>query len=592
MKRQHLFSRLSFYSLIAFLLILGISPVMAQDGDPLPLPGLSGQSQPDSDRLTTHALLPGLLNPANALPADPASFAGIRGMSRAFTPTQQIIPPVIAGDQGFGVDLAREGNVLVVGAPLRAGKGAAIVYTQDASGAWGSPVILTAADGAADDNFGINVAILGDLIMVGSLKSDSKGAVYVFKRDVGGNWVHVQKLQPTLPVDSEFGAMIRIDPAGDQMLIGSNAGLGAFLYRLQDGLWQYEHKFTTTDATIGLSIRGNRAFVSNVLYSGMSSVLLFEKNAGAWTQIDTLVATDLSVNDRFGGRILDLGDQVLILGDLDDAGAVYVFRQVGGVWTQQQKMTPSDGVTNDGFGISYAVQDDTLVIGSAVDEAGLGSVYIFKWNGSVWVQHDKIPAVGGGFGIDLSLHEGELLAGAPYADANAGKVHAYRDVTLVPSTELLTDGGFESNAAGWNIKNPTGDKVKCNKPEKSKVFAHTGNCAFMFKGSAGENAKIQQTITSGVNAGDSLAFSGYVNARGAVSSKVKIVVKYADGVTPKSKITVNINAVTGGVYIPLNSFQPMLTTTVTAPIDKIKVVVKNNSTKGKVFYDALSLTAQ
>src|SRR5690606_15661607 len=151
---------------------------------------------------------------------------------------------------------------MVVGAPTRAGKGAAIVYTQNTSGAWGSPVILTASDGAAEDNFGINVAIVGDMIMVGSPHANAKGAVYVFKRDAGGNWVQMQKLQPIVPDNSEFGAMIKIDPAGDQMLVGANTGgVGAFVYRLEAGVWQFENKLEAAGLTVGLSIQGNRALV-------------------------------------------------------------------------------------------------------------------------------------------------------------------------------------------------------------------------------------------------------------------------------------------------------------------------------------------
>ncbi len=552
MKRMHFYNRVRFYLLIVFLFIPGVWPAMAQDGDPLPLPGT-------------------------------------REYSRAFIETQQIIPPATADEQGFGMDLGRDGNVLVVGAPLHVDNGAAIVYTQNASGVWGSPIILTANDGAANDYFGQNVAMVGDMIMVGAPFSNAKGAVYVFRLYDDGNWVQIQKLQPTIPADSGFGSMISLDPAGDQMLIGSTKeGVGASVYRLQLGLWQFETMLEATGSAIGLSIQGNRALIGSSPQLGAGSVLVFEKNAGVWTQTNTIVPSDPIAGDFFGVRILEIDDQVLITGDIRTTGAVYVFREVGGVWTQQQKLTPGDGAVDDAFGTSYSVQSDTLVIGSAQDDNGLGSVYIFKWNGGAWVQYNKIPTIGGSFGSDVILYEGELLVSAPYLDDYAGKVYVYND----PALMLLTNGGFESNTAGWNIKNPTGDKVKCNKPEKSKVFAHTGNCAFMFKGSAGENVKIQQTITSGVNAGDTLTFSGYVNAKGQVRSKIKIIVKYTDPLIEKSKIKLSVKDVTNGVYIPLNTFETALMADVTAEISKIKVVVKNNSTSGKVFYDALSLTAR
>src|SRR5690606_2243716 len=121
------------------------------------------------------------------------------------------------------------------------------------------------------------------------------------------------------------------------------------------------------------------------------------------------------------------------------------------------------------------------------------------------------------------------------------------------------------------------------KPEKSKFFAHTGDCAWRFKGGAGESAKIQQVITSGVTSGDVLTLSGYVNATGAANGKLKMVVAYADGVTPKGKVTINLTSPTSG-YVPLSSLQPALTVNVAAPVQKIKLMVKNSGVSGKVYY--------
>jgi hypothetical protein len=69
-------------------------------------------------------------------------------------------------------------------------------------------------------------------------------------------------------------------------------------------------------------------------------------------------------------------------------------------------------------------------------------------------------------------------------------------------------------------------------------------------------------------------------------------VKYLDTTIPKNKITVSVLGETAGSYLPLSSFQPLLTTVVASPLDKIKVQVKNSGESGKVYYDALSLTAQ
>jgi hypothetical protein len=577
-----------FVVLLLALLSLGVWTISAQEGDILPLPGASAQAGEPSTINPANLLPGGLLN---ELSSASTGFSDLRGASRLFTQTQQITPPVIAGNQAFGIDLARHGDVMVVGAPYRNSEtGAAIVYQKNTSGSWVSPVILTASDGAAGDQFGTNVAMYDDTIFVGAPYHNSNtGAVYVFRRDAGGNWVQTQKLQPVLPPSASFGAMIKVDPSGTQIIIGVNAeGVGAFVYRLESGVWQYETNLVVAGATVGLHIEGDRALVSSFAPTIKGSVVVFEKSAGAWTQTSSFTATDGYLDDRFGGRITTMDGQFFVLGDLANAGAVYVFEEVGGVWTQRQKLTASDGSTDDGFGISISPEGDTLAIGSALDETGLGSVYIFKWNGTAWVQNDKIAAVGGYFGIDAILMDGELLVGAPLSDTEVGKVYSYTDPDLV-SEELLVDGGFEANAAGWTVKNETGDKVKCNKT--GKTFSYEGNCAWRFKGVVGENAKIQQVITTGVDAGDTLTLSGFVNASGTINGSVKVTVSYSDGVTPKNKLKVEVTSVTGG-YVPLSTLQPVLSTVVAAaPVEKVKVSLKNQGESGKVYYDALSLIA-
>jgi hypothetical protein len=609
----HRNSRLKvFLSLLALfsLLILGVWSALAQDDGVLPLPAAPGQTQNGSFQPIT---LGGLLTDSPAVSTNgQVILPANRGVSRLFAQSQQILPPAIAGDQNFGIDLGRDGDWMVVGAPLRnSDTGAAMVYQQNASGAWVSPVILTASDGAAGDQFGTNVAIYGETIFVGApyvVGPDAdlnEGAVYIFQRDTGGNWIQTQKLQPILAADSSFGAMIKLDPSGTQMIIGSGEGAGAFIYRLESGTWQYETQLPTAGSTVGLYIEGNLAFVGNFTFSAAGEVLVFEKSAGAWTQTGSFAATDGEIADRFGGRIVYFNGQVLVLGDLNNEGAVYAFEETGGLWTQQQKLTASDGSINDGFGISFSPDGNTLAIGAALDETGLGSVYIFKWNGTAWVQDDKIAAVGGYFGIDVILTGSELLVGAALADTNVGRVYAYADPDLVPTetpvpptetptpepaTELLVNGGFESDAAGWTIKNATSDKVKCNKT--GKTFSYEGSCAWRFKGIVGENAKIEQTITSGVDSGDTLTLSGFVDATGDTDSKVKVVVKYLNPAIPKNKITVNIFETVTLDYVPLSFFQPALTTDVVSAISKVKLSVKNQGESGKVYYDALSLTVQ
>ena len=77
----------------------------------------------------------------------------------------------------FGYSVAVDGDVVVVGAPTGdrtdtggntiTDSGAAYVFTK-VSGVWSQAAKLTASDGAANDEFGVSVAIEGDTVVVGA----------------------------------------------------------------------------------------------------------------------------------------------------------------------------------------------------------------------------------------------------------------------------------------------------------------------------------------------------------------------------------------------------------------------------------------
>jgi hypothetical protein len=522
------------------------------------------------------------------------------GLSREFADSQTLSATPADVDAEFGHAVAVNGEWMVVGAPYYGTGGAAFVFQRGVAGTWSQIAILLGSDTAADDEFGYAVAIEGGTIMVGARHqgTEDKGAAYVFTY-TGGTWTEQIKLQPTLNNFAYFGRDIDID--GDRAVIAASGIGAAFVYQRDGaGVWALEIKLpTTVFDTFAVAIDGTRVAVSSLteeMYSG--GVYIYELVGGAWIETAHVTASDAFTFNYFGSS-LEMEGNALFVGHnpqppptlaseprATSSGAVYVFQYSAGTWTEQQILTANDGSAYDRFGNAVALQDNVLMIGRSEDSTLAGSVYRFDWNGSTWSQADKIPTVGGEFGFSLDLDQGTLVGGAPEASGE-GRVYVYSDPALTP-TELLVDGDFENNADGWEIKDSTGDKVKCN--NGSKTFSYLGLCAWRFKGVEGENAKIQQTITSGVDTGDTLTLSGYVNATTMPAGKVTVVVKYADPSLEKSKITVEVNSAWVG-YRPFSSLQPALTTTVTAPIEKIKVSIKNQGTSGKVYYDALSLIA-
>ena len=107
-----------------------------------------------------------------------------------------------AAEGEFGFSVAIDGNLIVVGSKRddHAGEhsGSAHVFQDDGT-TWTFMQKLTASDAAEGDEFGINVAIDGKLIVVGAWHDDHagfvSGAAYVFRSSNGGTtWTEMQKL--------------------------------------------------------------------------------------------------------------------------------------------------------------------------------------------------------------------------------------------------------------------------------------------------------------------------------------------------------------------------------------------------------------
>ena len=95
--------------------------------------------------------------------------------------------------------VAIAGDTIVVGAywddDNGTNSGSAYVFTRTGT-TWTEQAKLTASDGAADDQFGISVAIAGDTIVVGAYWDDDNGSdsgsAYVFTR-TGTTWTRASQ---------------------------------------------------------------------------------------------------------------------------------------------------------------------------------------------------------------------------------------------------------------------------------------------------------------------------------------------------------------------------------------------------------------
>ena len=371
--------------------------------------------------------------------------------------------PVVRGD-GFGISVAVDGNTAVVGAYRDdddgADSGSAHVFTRSSSTApWSWAAKLTADDAAANDEFGISVAVDGDTIVVGAHQNDSnKGAAYVFTwNSSNSNWEQKAKLTAfDAAANDEFGIAVAVD--GDTIVVGahqnnSNKGAAYVFTKPESGGWAdatETAKLTASDAAandefgISVAVHGETVVVgahqndADDQDNNEGAGYVFTKpGSGGWataTETAKLTAFGAAANDEFGISVAVHGETVVVGAHKYDvgggtekanAGAAYVFiKPTGGPWaygTETAKLIASDATRGDEFGISVAVDDneDTIVVGAYLDDDNgdnSGSAYVFTQDSNGWSQKTKLtgPSRGKGYwlGHSVAVVGNTVIAGA------------------------------------------------------------------------------------------------------------------------------------------------------------------------------------
>ena len=358
-------------------------------------------------------------------------------------------------DDHFGLSVSIDGNTALVGAygddDNGSISGSAYIFRFDGS-SWVEETKLLPSDGAADDYFGYSVAIDGNTALVGAYCDDDNGSksgsAYIFTPNSidPNNWDQQAKLTaPDGAAIDYFGESVSI--SGDYAIIGAygdddngSASGSAYIFRYDGSNWVQQEKLLASDGTMSdyfggsVAIDGNTALVGangdDDNGSSSGSAYIFTPNEidpNNWDQQAKLTATDGAASDLFGYSVSICGDYAIVGAHLDDdkgynSGSAYIFTPNSidpNNWDQQAKLTASDGASSDYFGYSVAIDDNTSLVGAyREDDNGYdsGSAYVFHFDGSSWVQQDKLLAPDGAyedyFGYSVAINGNNTLVGA------------------------------------------------------------------------------------------------------------------------------------------------------------------------------------
>jgi hypothetical protein len=290
----------------------------------------------------------------------------------------------------FGSAVAISGTTAIVGADSHAhGAGAAYVFAKTAS-SWKQVAELKGSDAVAHDSFGYSVAISGTTAVVGAWgHANGAGRVYVFMKTRSG-WKQAAELKgsDTVAGDS-FGISVAI--LGTIVVVGAfdhaNYVGCAYVFAKTAGLWKQTAELKGANSVAldqfgsAVAISGTTVVVGAFDHANSSGrVYVFMKTRSGWKQAVELKGSNTVGVNYFGESVGVSGSTAVVgaWGHTKDAGRAYVFTKMGGVWKQTAQLKGSDTVTWDAFGESVAISGTTAVVGAFGHANNAGSVYVFE----------------------------------------------------------------------------------------------------------------------------------------------------------------------------------------------------------------------
>ncbi len=330
--------------------------------------------------------------------------------------TKLLAPDGTQGDQ-FGLSVAISGNLAIIGAPddsdIRSRAGAVYIYDfADPSNF--NATKITAFDGKRDSRFGYSVAIDGQFAVVGARQDRANGtaagSAYLLDLRDPTNILQTKLLPSGISAGDVFGNSVGIS--------GTTAIVGGF----------------------GNDENGDNAGVA----------YLFDFSD--WNSISEtkLTPTDPQVQSGFGYSVAIDGTNALVgsfaedVGGIRDSGAAYLYDFSDANNLHETQLVADDATKDDVFGSSVALSGNFAVVGAphnlspATAAGGTGAAYLFDISDAQnIIQTNLTPgdvAFGDQYGSAVAVDGANVVVGAIADDARGRDVGAayFHDVSSLP----------------------------------------------------------------------------------------------------------------------------------------------------------------
>lgn len=376
----------------------------------------------------------------NANGADAGAVYIFERTDREWNQVTQILASDGTAADRFGFSVAIDGDTVVVGARQAdvtgTNDGAAYIFQQNQGGTdnWGLVRKITGSMNSAKDHFGHSVAISGDTIVVGARLDDgsgtNSGSAYIFERDLGGtdNWGERKRIKATDAAGGDqFGFDVALD--GNNLLIGArkdddngnDSGSVYFLNRDAGGTdnWGEFNKHLAPDGVkndwfgSSVDLDGNYAIVGKPIRNNRlrpGKAYTYSKSGSTWGYVTNFGSVSGTDADQFGYSVSIDANTAAVGSRLEDsaaqnAGMVAVHsRNTGGTnaWGLDYELYSDDAAQGDYFGETVVIDGDWIAAGAPFDDdAGnkSGSVYFQETaTTDVATVEVLVAAAGGGQG--------------------------------------------------------------------------------------------------------------------------------------------------------------------------------------------------
>jgi hypothetical protein len=212
------------------------------------------------------------------------------------------------------------------------------------------------------------------------------------------------------------------------------------------------------NAIFGTAYSWHRAQISfRAIGSWLLLVLTTATVANSQVSGTKLLASDGAAGGYFGIDVSLDGDYALVGADADQGaypGSGYLFKWEGSSWIEAAKLSGDDSANDDAFGYAVSLSGDWAMLGAHLDDdqgSNSGSAYMFHRVDSTWTQLAKLVPSDGAtdshFGGALSIDGDYALIGA-WGDTELGEwagaayIFHWDGNAWMETAKLLADDGI------------------------------------------------------------------------------------------------------------------------------------------------------